>query len=652
MCGVAGIWYQAGAERAALNRVLRGMADPLRARGPDAEGFWESPDEGIGLAHRRLAIVDLSPEGLQPMASASGRYVMVFNGEIYNHRELRDSLAGAGRRWRGRSDTEVMLALIESRGLEGALDRFEGMFALALWDREERRLHLAVDRMGEKPLYYGIQAGALAFGSELKALRSVPGWRFDLDRDALPHYLRYGYIPAPLSIHAGIFKLAPGHLLSLGLDEFRAGRRPGPKPYWSLVEAWDRARSRPFTGSDAEAVDSLDGLLKGIISDQLMADVPVGVFLSGGIDSTAVAAVAQAVSASPIRTFTIGFGQKEYDEAGPARKVAAHLGTQHTELVATPDDARKVIPDLPRIYDEPFADSSQIPTWLVSSLGRKHVTVSLSGDGGDEVFGGYNRYTWGVSLARKMERIPVSLRKAAALGIGMVPPRAWDRIWGPCQGILPRRLQVSKPGEKLHKIAGNLASADGQSLYQGLVSYWRHPEEVLAGPVLASVAPGRIPVTGFGSIAEWMMVQDMAQYLPGDILTKVDRAAMSVSLETRAPFLNHRLVEWGFALPLQMKIRDGRGKHLLRALVDRYVPRDLVERPKMGFALPLQAWLRGPLREWAGDLLSADRLRREGYFRPEAVERKWKEHQSGYRDWTTQLWTVLMFEAWLSASAP
>jgi asparagine synthase (glutamine-hydrolysing) len=646
MCGIAGFWDgRADQSAEKMESLLRRMGDQLIHRGPDDGGVFASAPDGLGFAHRRLAIVDLTREGHQPMFSHGGRYLLVFNGEIYNHRRLRADLESAGPvAWRGRSDTETLLACIERHGLERALASAEGMFALALWDREAKRLRLAVDRLGEKPLYYGIRGGRFLFGSELKALLpAASGW--EIDPSALPHYLRFGYVPAPLSIYRGILKLTPGHIATLDRRNLSAQALPETEPYWTLEEAWAGARSAPFPGDEPEALDRLDGLLREVIADQLEADVPVGVFLSGGIDSSAVAAIAQSVSPKPVNTFTIGFSDKDYDEAAHARKVAAHLGTSHVELYLTPEAGLDVISSLPRMYDEPFADSSQIPTSLVCALGRKHAAVSLSGDGGDEVFGGYNRYTWGASLARRMERIPLGLRKVAAKGIGMLPPKAWDRLWGQCQEMLPRRLQVSNPGVKLHKIADNLSAVDGWTLYQGLVSQWRQPESLLRAAA-ASSPLRRISEEGFGSVSEWMMLQDMAQYLPGDILAKVDRASMFHSLETRAPFLNHRVVEWAMSLPLELKIRKGTGKHLLRTLLHRYIPREMVERPKMGFALPLNSWLRGPLRPWAEEMLSPERLEAAGLFNPDPIRRKWKEHLSGYRDWTPQLWAILMFEAW------
>ena len=633
-----------GGAREEPERAIRRMTDTLIHRGPDDGGVWEDPRAGIALGNRRLAIVDLSPEGHQPMHSASGRYVLAFNGEIYNFRALYEELKELGHRFRGHSDTEVMLAAFDEWGLARALRRFNGMFAFALWDREERSLHLARDRIGEKPLYYGCVGGVLLFGSELKALRAHPRFRGEVSRNALALYLRHNYIPTPYTIYEGVSKLLPGTRLTI--DE--AGNVSGPVPYWSAKAAAEHGVNNFFDGSDAEAVDELDGLLRDSIRMRMIADVPLGAFLSGGIDSSTVVALMQAQSERPVKTFSIGFYEEEYSEAGYAKEVAKHLGTDHTELYVTPEEAMSVIPRLPTLYDEPFSDSSQIPTYLVSELARRHVTVSLSGDGGDELFGGYNRYFWGRSIWRKIGWMPPRLRGAAAGAMTAVSPQAWDLAFKKLGPILPGKLRQRVPGDKLHKLAGILNVENPEVMYTSLVSLWKDPGSMIAG--------GYEPPTALTDPAQWadlpdftqrMMYLDTVTYLPDDILVKVDRASMGVSLEGRIPFLDHRLVEFAWQLPLGMKVRNGQGKWMLRQVLNRYVPNKLIERPKMGFGVPIDVWLRGPLREWAESLLNERRLSDEGFFDPLPIREKWSEHLSGRRNWQYHLWDVLMFEAWL-----
>lgn len=632
------------------------MTDAIAHRGPDDSGAWVDEEAGVALGHRRLSILDLSPQGHQPMTSHGGRYVMVFNGEIYNHQALRKELSplsqhpsgkdeGAGS-WRGHSDTEVMLAAFERWGVEEALPRFNGMFAFALWDTHERVLHLARDRFGEKPLYYGWMGDTFLFGSELKAMKAHPAWCGEIDRGALALYMRHTYIPAPYSIYCGIRKLLPAHVLSLS---FSAGNRQTPpsRAYWSAKAIAEAGVRHPFTGSDEEAVESLDGLLRDAVSLRMEADVPLGAFLSGGIDSSAVVALMQAQSARPVKTFTIGFHEEGYNEAKHAKVVARHLGTEHTELYVTATEAMAVIPQLPEIYDEPFSDSSQIPTYLVSKMTRQHVTVALSGDAGDELFGGYNRYFWGRDIWRKIGWMPQSARVAMARSLTALSPQNWDNVYTGMKPILPRRLQANLPGDKLHKLAGVLACASPEVMYKGLVSFW-NPESVVLG--------ASEPATALSDNAQWadipdftqrMMFLDLVSYLPDDILAKVDRASMAVSLEARVPMLDHRVAEFAWTLPLNMKIRGGQGKWPLRQVLYKYVPRELIERPKMGFGVPIDVWLRGPLREWAENLLGETRLKDEGFFNHCAIREKWREHLSGSRNWAAQLWTVLMFQAWL-----
>ncbi|MBI3376493.1 MAG: asparagine synthase (glutamine-hydrolyzing) [Betaproteobacteria bacterium] len=645
MCGIAGLWLAGGGDRATLEMHATRMAGTLIHRGPDDSGVWVDGGAGIALGHRRLSIVDLSPEGHQPMLSADGRYVIAFNGEIYNYTQMRRELeaAGAAPAWRGHSDTEVLLAAILHWGVIGAFERAVGMFAIALWDRKERVLRLIRDRMGEKPLYYGRVGEAVAFASELKALRTLPGWRGEIDRDALARFMQTGYVPAPESIYDGILKLPPGSLLTLGEAALRTLALPSPGRYWSFPPA-AAAQRDALPRSPGEAADALERILRDAVAGQMVADVPLGAFLSGGIDSSAVVALMQAQSPRPVRTFTVGFAESEYNEAGHARAVARHLGTDHTELTVSPEEARAVIPRLPELYDEPFADSSQIPTFLVSSLARRHVTVSLSGDGGDELFGGYERYVTGESMRRRFGWMPAAMRRACAASLVAVPLGAWNGVFAALAPVLPRQLRIAMAGDKVCKYAALLEAAGEAELYQRFISPWPHPDFVLGASEAALRAPAESDMATF---AERMMRYDALGYLPDGILVKVDRAAMAVSLETRVPFLDHRVVEFAARLPLAFKIHGGRGKQIVREVLHRYVPRELVERPKTGFSIPLDHWLRGPLREWARSLLDPERMRRQGYLDPSPVTRAWNEHASGVRNWQHRLWNVLMFQSWL-----
>lgn len=653
MCGFAGFVAGVAAKSSLESRaVLQRMGDPIRHRGPDHSDQWSDADAGMGLVHRRLAILDLSAAGHQPMGSASGRYIVAFNGEVYNHADLRQALqaSGAAPAWRGRSDTETLLAGFEAWGIEGTLQRCVGMFALALWDRTERRLHLMRDRLGEKPLYYGWAGDALVFGSELKALRAHPSWRGELDRDVLTLFFRHSYIPAPYSIYKGFWKLAPGTWLTVSHDDVRRRQLPAPKVYWSVLSAAARGREEPFAQGDAAALVELERISGQAIGLQRMSDVPLGAFLSGGVDSSAVVALMQAQASRPVRTFTIGFAEAGYNEAEYAKAVARHLGTDHTDLYVSPEEAQAVIPRLPAIYDEPFADSSQIPTFLVAQLARQHVTVSLSGDAGDELFGGYNHYFLARDLRRKLMWIPLAMRRRLAQAVGACPPSLLNALLRPLGAVVPY-FRVSQPSDKAYKAAEVLAFADDGALYRCLVSHWKDPSSLVLGArEPATLLDELLMRPGVASTFEqWMMTTDTLTYLPDDILVKVDRAAMAVSLETRVPFLDHRLVEFALSLPLPMKIRDGQGKWLLRQMLYKYVPKTLIERPKMGFGVPIDSWLRGSLRDWAATLLDDTRLRREGFLDPAPVRQKWEEHQSGARNWQYYLWDVLMFQAWLEA---
>ena len=649
MCGIAGFVETRSRRPAADSAKLAAvMGAALKHRGPDDAGVWTDDESGIAFGHSRLSIIDLSPEGHQPMTSACGRYVIAYNGEIYNFPQIRRDLEELGEEFRGHSDTEVLLTAISRWGLLAALERSNGMFAFSLWDRRERVLHLCRDRLGQKPLYYGWAGPTFIFGSELKALVAHPDFEGSVDRGALALFLRHGQVPSPHSIYQGIHKLPPGTLLSLPLDDLEHGEIEAPRPYWSAQEAAEAGLADPFTGDAQEAVTLLGDLLGNAVRQCMVSDVPLGAFLSGGIDSSTVVALMQAQATAPVKTFSIGFHDVQYNEAQYAAAVATHLGTDHTELYVTDRDARDVIPDLPVLYDEPFADSSQIPTYLVSKLAREHVKVSLSGDGGDELFGGYNRYAGGRSIARLLAATPAPLRRAMISGTTAIPVEGWNALARSVSWMLPRRLRYTQAGDKLHKLADILDSSCQEQMYWRLTSLWQDPT--------AAVVGAREPMTPLRDWQSWprldgfvhqMMLLDAQVYLPDDILTKVDRASMGVSLESRVPLLDHRVFEFAWRLPLSIKMRNGQGRWPLRQVLYRYVPPALIERPKMGFGVPIGRWLRGELRGWAEDLLDEGRLRREGFLNPEPIRQKWKEHLSGRRNWQHQLWTVLMFQAWL-----
>ena len=660
MCGIAGFLGTGPLSPEAAAATAREMADRLAHRGPDDAGVWLDPGAGAALAHRRLAVVDRSPAGHQPMRSASGQRVIVFNGEIYNHQDLRRRLDAdrQGISWRGHSDTETLLAAIECWGLEEALRASTGMFALALWDREDRALWLARDRIGEKPLYYGWQNGVFLFGSELKALAAHPAFAGDVDRGALAQLLRHGHVSSPWSIYEGIRKLPPGTCVRMaaGAASRHPGDRPEPRPYWSLRDAVTVGRAGPFRGAPEEAADALDDRLLRAVRRQMVADVPLGAFLSGGIDSSAVVALMQAQSTRPVRTFTIGFDEAEYDEAPYARAVASHLGTEHTELYVSARQALDVVPRLPDLFDEPFADPSQIPTFLVAGMARRQVTVALSGDGGDELFGGYDLYSlvprlWTSWRRRRLFDVPLPLRRlgegailALASGAGTALGERLLRRLPPIHG---RRWTP----DRLRKLAAMATSRTREEFYRRSRSFWPNPHAIMRGTSLSGAVMDE-PASCAGALefAEWMMAVDTLGYLPDDILVKVDRAAMAVSLETRAPFLDHDVVEFVWRLPLPLRIRGAEGKWILRQVLRKYLPMRLVDRPKAGFGVPLGSWLRGPLRDWAEALLDERRLREEGFFDPGPVRRTWlaflKAHDE-YVGLAQRLWNVLMFQAWL-----
>ncbi len=640
MCGIAGFWGPAG--QRGMRPAAQAMADAIRHRGPDDSGEWCDESAGMALAHRRLSILDLSPEGHQPMASASGRYVIVFNGEVYNYEELRSRLPGC--RWRGHSDTEVMLAAIEAWGLEAAVRAFVGMFAFALWDTQEREFHLVRDRLGIKPLYYGRCGQYLLFGSELRALRAHPAFNAEIDRGAVALLMRHNYVPHPYSIYAGIRKLPPGTILRVKADR----EAPEPVPFWSARAVAEAGVASTLPDDPEPAIDALHQLLLEATRLRMIADVPLGAFLSGGIDSSTVVALMQAQSSRPVRTFSIGFVEKNYNEAPYAAEVARHLGTDHTELYVTPAEAQAVVPRLPEYFDEPFADSSQIPTFLVSALARKHVTVSLSGDGGDELFAGYPRYALANQIWGTMRYFPAAGRKLAAAGMRTLSADAWNRVFKAADVLLPERIRRRRPGEQIHRFADVLSEDSRQAIYRRILSHWDPPGQVVMGalePPTALTDPRRR--AELSDFTLQMMFIDLVSYLPDDILTKVDRASMAVSLEARVPLLDHRVVEFAWRLPMSLRIRDGQEKWLLRRVLSKYVPARLVDRPKMGFGMPVGEWLRGPLRDWGEALLAPDRLAEEGFLDPVRVRTVWNEHVSGRRNWQYLLWDVLMFEAWL-----
>jgi asparagine synthase (glutamine-hydrolysing) len=654
MCGIAGFLDASATgsperSKAVAIRMVRTLAH----RGPDDEGAWIDPEAGVALAHRRLAIVDLSADGHQPMVSADGRWVLTYNGEIYNHRELRTELEARQHRFRGQSDTEVLLAAVCEWGLAGALGRCNGMFAAALWDRDERRLHLCRDRLGEKPLYYGWDRRLFLFASELRAIRAHPEFRCELDRSAIALFLRHGYVGAPRCAYRGLEKLVPGTIASVD------PRRPGDvtlAAYWSARGAVERGKGRRFQGTAEDAVSELHRLLVDSVRLRMVADVPVGAFLSGGVDSSTVVALAQAHGHAPARTFSVGFPFEAYDEATHARRVAAHLGTAHTELYVTGADAAAVVPEMARLYDEPFADASQIPTYLVARLARTAVTVGLSGDGGDELFAGYSRYDIAARLWRSIGWVPHGLRSALARIVAATPAiaaRSAVRLLG--RGHRIRRTDA----EVLRAVANLLVSRDSLSLYRAIMSGGGDPDPWDLGPLDSAPVPrGDDLPECLDAFVERMMFWDTTTYLPDDILTKVDRATMGVGLEARVPFLDHRVFEFAWSLPAELKVRDGVAKWPVRQVLDRYVPRALVDRPKAGFGVPLAAWLRGPLRAWAEDLLAAGALRRQDVLEPALVRRMLDEHLSGARDWHNRLWPALSLAAWLaeagrvSAGAP
>jgi asparagine synthase (glutamine-hydrolysing) len=654
MCGIAGLLRPGGGDQSALAGYAARMADALRHRGPDASGIWTNAASGVAFGHRRLSILDLSEAGAQPMRSECGRFTVTFNGEIYNHLDIRSELeaGGAGPNWRGHSDTETLLYAVRQWGVAAALQRFIGMFAFALWDERERKLMLCRDRFGEKPLFYGWCGRDLVFGSELKALATHPEWSPSLDRSALTAFMRYSYVPAPSTIWQNIKKLPSASAVTFAADA-TAGSMPAPKAYWSLRNQVVAAQNARIV-DEAEATQELHRLLSIAIKRQCLSDVPLGAFLSGGIDSSTIVALMQTQTSQPVRTFTVGFSDVAFDEADDARKVATHLGTSHTELHVDAKTAIDVIPTLPRMYDEPFADSSQIPTHLVAALARQHVTVALSGDAGDELFGGYNRHVWGGQLNARFGRMPAPLKRLLSALLSAVSPEPAGTIARLAEPLLPSLRNVRRVGDQAAKLARIIGSNSFDEMYQLLCSIESDPSQtVLQGEESANWSTDEMGKVKFRlDPLDRMTLADSLSYLTDDILQKVDRAAMSVSLETRVPFLDKDVVEFAAKVPPGMKVRAGRGKWLVRQVLYKHVPAALIDRPKTGFSIPLDDWLRGSLKSWAGDLLSPDRLRRQGLFNVKRVEEMLVEHMSGRRNHGYWLWNVLMAEAWHSEWHP
>lgn len=655
MCGIIGILEKPSNS---LSHTIGEMTKSLKHRGPDDSGTWTDEKLGIALGHTRLSIVDLSQEGHQPKASKNGRYVMSYNGEVYNFKTIRKELENLNVHFSGTGDTEVMLEAFETWGIENAIKKFVGMFAFALWDKKENKLILARDRLGIKPLYFGWAKNSFLFASELKAFLFHPQFSREINRDVLTLYLRFGNFPAPYSIYQNVYKLLPGTILEIPLsalsnpNNFSADPENQtclykPKKYWNSQQIAMDAVHHLFQGTEEEAAGELERLLDESIQLRMIADVPLGAFLSGGVDSSTVVAFMQKNSLRPVKTFTIGFSESDYNEAVHAKQIASHLKTDHTELYLSSQEAMDVIPLLPHQYDEPFSDSSQIPTYLVSKLARQHVTVSLSGDGGDELFGGYTRHHTAKKISWILNRIPFPLRKFLSSSIHLAGADQWSKVYNMLRPILPSSLKVSQPSSKISKLATLLKEKNASEVYKSLVSHWGNPTQIVLNatepPSLTSRHENLLESWNF---TQWIMYLDAISYLPDDLLTKVDRASMAVSLEARVPLIDHRLVEFAWRLPLEMKIKNGKGKKILRKVLYKYVPQELIERPKMGFSIPLGDWLRNGLRDWAESLLNPEKLKNQGFFDPAPIRKKWEEHLSKKQNWEHQLWDILMFGAW------
>ena len=653
MCGFAGFITRPNLKRECLESRVEAMNKTIAARGPDDAGVWVDPDAGIALGHRRLSIIDLSPMGRQPMVSRSGQYVIAFNGEIYNYQDLARILEKKGYSWRGHSDTEVLLAAFECWGIKETLEQCNGMFALALWDQKKRTIFLARDRMGQKPLYYGFNNGILFFGSQIKAFCAHPEFKPEIDPAVMPLFLKYSYIPTPYSIYKNIKKLSAAHFLEISRSDMAESSLKEETSYWNLAQVAEDGINHPMTGSEAQMMDSLEKILQESVSRRMLSDVPLGAFLSGGIDSSLIVALMQKNHRIPVKTFSIGFNEKGYDEAEQAKRVAHHLGTDHTELYATPKEAMDLIPDLPDLFDEPFADSSQIPVSLISLLTKKYVTVALSGDGGDELFAGYNRHFWGRSVWETMEQYPWFMKKGARYLMKALRPEQWDRLFDSGSRFVPEKFRQSNPGAKIAKLSGLITARTREEFYTLLTAWWPDPGSIILNKTQGQQAPqhgakSKDPAN-FSDFTQLMQYWDMQTYLCDDIMTKVDRTSMGASLEVRSPFLDHNVVAFSWRIPIQYKISKTQGKLILKNCLYRFLPPSLVDQPKKGFQIPLDQWLRGPLRQWAEEMLNPLRLKNQGFFNVKEVRELWGLHLSGKQNYQYQIWNILMFQAWVEA---
>jgi len=650
MCGIIGFYSKSSST---FNNAILKMTSAISHRGPDSSSIWQDQSSGIVFGHQRLSILDLSTAGNQPMESNSGRFIITYNGEIYNHLQIRQELKriNLNTKWKSNTDTETLLEALEFWGIEKALKKSVGMFAFSLWDKKNRTLYLARDRMGEKPLYFGWQGKGVnkvfIFGSELKALKAHPEFSREINRDAITLQLRHNYIPDPYSIYKDIHKLLPGHYLKLTENDLTTNKLPTPKIYWSLIKSAIYGKNNELNLNQENIQNDLEKRLKFSVKQKMISDVPLGAFLSGGIDSSTIVALMQSQSNYPIKTFTIGFNEYDYNEANYAKKIAKHLGTDHTELFFSPKKALEVIPKLPTIYDEPFSDNSQIPSFILSQLTKQHVKVALSGDGGDELFCGYNRYISTSNWSKKFHSIPISLRKSIANAAKVISPDNWNKLFK----LLPALNQKINFGHKIHKGANALEADTLLDLYYVLSSHWQNPSEVVLNseePITYS-SNLKTELSMFNNYQK-MMILDLINYLPNNILVKVDRASMASSLETRVPFLDHELIEYVWKIPHGLKLKNGKGKWILRQVLNKYVPKNLTERPKMGFGIPLANWLRGPLKDWAENLLDEKRLTQESFFNPKLIREKWNEHLSNKKNWQYDLWNILMFQAWIESN--
>ena len=643
MCGIAGA-VEKNNTREKWRDTLFAMGKSIEHRGPDDSGIWFDEKAGVGFAHQRLSIIDLSEHGKQPMISKSGRFVIAYNGEIYNFFHIKDMLSSYSVPWQGGSDTEVVLAAIDIWGLEKAIEKFIGMFAFALFDKQEQKIFLVRDRLGIKPLYYSIFPKKIIFGSELKPIKLCPGFEKQINRDVLALFLRHNYIPAPYSIYKNTYKLTPGSILEICLKSFDIKENT----FWSAKDQALKGQNEPYQLDESNAVKDLESLLLDAVKIRMISDVPLGAFLSGGIDSTTITAMMQSLSSTPVRTFSIGFHEKKYNESQHARAIARYLGTDHTELIVTPEQLLDMVPKISSIFDEPFSDSSQIPTYLLALLTREHVTVSLSGDGGDELFGGYLRYNLGHDLWKKIGWLPVVMRKFLAGFIEIIPMGLLDKYGQNIAKTAGRYSASGTAGAKVRALAEILTASDFEDLYKRLVSHWKFPDAiVIASKEAASLLDSSKDLDRFHDLYHRMMFLDLVTYLPDDILTKVDRTTMAVSLEARVPVLDHRVVEFAWKLPLSMKVKEQDNKWILKQVLYKYVPEELVNRPKMGFGIPIDQWLRSSLRDWAESLLDESTLKQEGFFNTEMIRRKFDEHVKGSRNWHYYLWDILMFQEWL-----